>query len=379
MKLRVLQILEATGGGVARHVVDLCLGLAKRGVEVHLAYSPLRMDDILREALPKLEKAGVRCIKVPMRRAPHMSDLRTLFTLSEYIRDSGPFDIIHGQSAKGGALARLLRMLVPGKIVYSPHGFLSFYPTSRGFLRGVYGLLESLMAPLTGAVVVLSKWQVEEAVILRYNHDQIRIIPNGLDLFFDNTDSRLDVRKKLGIGFEQVAIGFVGRLAIPKSPLVLLEAFALIAQNHPQACLVIVGDGPLRAELESRVGMLGLAKRVVLPGFINGRWAMRGLDIFALPSDYEGFPYVLLEAMAEGLPIVATRVGGTDQTIIEGKNGFVVPVGDVAAFASALDRLLSDGALRERMGVQSRAGIQEFSLDKMVDATLALYRELAGR
>jgi len=159
----------------------------------------------------------------------------------------------------------------------------------------------------------------------------------------------------------------------------LLEAFAQVAHNHPQARLVIVGDGPLRTELEARVNALGLADRVFLPGFIDGRWAMRGFDIFALPSEYEGFPYVLLEAMAEGLPIVATCVGGADQAIVDGENGFVVPVGDVIAFAGALDRLLSDEALRLSMGAQSRLRVKEFSVEKMVDATLALYRELAGR
>jgi len=379
MRLKVLQILEATGGGTARHVVDLCHGLVLRGVEVHLAYSPLRMDNILALALPELEKAGVRCLEVPMRRTPHPSDLRALFILNKYVRAFGHFDIIHGQSAKGGALARLLGMLTQGKIVYSPHGFVSFYPTNSGLLGRFYAFMESVLAPLTDAIVVVSKWQINEAAILHYTHNQIRLIPNGLDLHNDNVCSRLEVRKNLHIGLEQVTIGFVGRLAIPKSPLMLLEAFAQVAHNHPQARLVIVGDGPLRTELEARVNALGLADRVFLPGFIDGRWAMRGFDIFALPSEYEGFPYVLLEAMAEGLPIVATCVGGADQAIVDGENGFVVPVGDVIAFAGALDRLLSDEALRLSMGAQSRLRVKEFSVEKMVDATLALYRELAGR
>jgi len=319
MKLKVLQILEATGGGTARHIVDICQGLALRGVEVHLVYSPLRMDNILVQALPELEKAGVRCLEVPMRRPPHPSDLRALFMLNRYARELGYFDIIHGQSAKGGALARLLGMLAPGRIVYSPHGFVSFYPNYSGLLRRFYAFIESVLAPLTDAIVVVSKWQINEAAILHYTHNQTRLIPNGLDLHNDNVCSRLEVRKKLHIGLEQVTIGFVGRLAIPKSPFMLLEAFAQVAHNHPQACLVIVGDGPLRTELEARVNALGLADRVFLPGFIDGRWAMRGFDIFALPSEYEGFPYVLLEAMAESLSIVATCVGGTDQTILDGE------------------------------------------------------------
>lgn len=103
---------------------------------------------------------------------------------------------------------------------------------------------------------------------------------------------------------------------------------------------------------------------------------MRAFDIFALSSDYEGFPYVLLEAMAEGLPLVATRVGGTELAIREGENGFVVPIGDIQGFAQSLDLLLSDTALRRRMGENSRIWVQQFTVDKMVEATLALYKEL---
>ncbi|MGQ9736047.1 MAG: glycosyltransferase [Thermaceae bacterium] len=109
--MRVFEILEATGGGTARHVTDLCEGLAQRGLEVHLAYSPLRMDFIMREGLGRLQGAGVRLLELPMRRAPHPSDLRALWKLWWYLKDEGPFHLVHGHSAKGGGMARLLRYM----------------------------------------------------------------------------------------------------------------------------------------------------------------------------------------------------------------------------------------------------------------------------
>jgi len=117
---------------------------------------------------------------------------------------------------------------------------------------------------------------------------------------------------------------------------------------------------------------------VYWPGAIDGRMAMRMFDVFTLPSDYEGFPYVLLEAMAEGLPVVSTRVGGSEDAILDGENGFIVPVGDPEAMAGALGRLLSDESLRRRFGRKSLERVQAFSVDKMVEATLEVYKALVG-
>jgi len=379
MRLKVLQILEATGGGTARHVVDLCHGLVLRGVEVHLAYSPLRMDNILAQALPELEKAGVRCLEVPMRRAPHPSDFIAVFALYRYLRSHGPFTHIHGHSSKAGALARILGLFGGPKVIYTPH---AFYTHSLGVgknLRWIYGIIERALSFSTDALIAVSDYEAKEAFRLGYSRIKTVRIPNGVSLNVESAEEKQQIRRKWNLECDAIVIGFVGRLTSQKSPHVLLEAFSRVTTQHPKALLVMIGDGPLKSWLREKVLELGIENRVVWQGFIDGRWAMRGFDIFALPSEYEGFPYVLLEAMAEGLPIVATCVGGADQAIVDGENGFVVPVGDVMAFAGALDRLLSDEALRLSMGAQSRLRVKEFSVEKMVDATLALYRELAGR
>ena len=148
---------------------------------------------------------------------------------------------------------------------------------------------------------------------------------------------------------------FVGRLSTQKGVSVLLDALALLpARWH----LRIVGDGPERASLTAQAARLGIAQRVTFHG-----WAQReelpalyrAADVFVFPSLDEGMPNVVLEALASGLPIVATRIAGNDQLVLPGENGTLVPPGDPRAFAAALAPLLTDPAARQRMGARSRA------------------------
>ncbi len=368
--MRVLQILEASGGGAARNTLDLCEGFLRRGLEVHLVYSPLRLDDFTRKRIGELEDRGLKCYSLHMRREPHPSDLRAWFSLFRYLRENGPFDIVHGQSAKGGALARLLRVSAAVKVIYSPHGFAGFYPGQSVIRSSIYNLAERLLVRHTDKVVILSKWQWEEAARLGFPKDKIVFIPNGIEASIEKQ------KKPLG---NKLIIGFVGRMDRPKSPITLFRAFERIVKNYPNVDLVMVGEGSQLPSLKAAAMELGLESRVSFPGYFSGALAMEGFDIFALPSEYEGFPYVLLEAMAAGLPIVVTEVGGTDSLVRHGENGFVVPVGDVLAFSQALDKLLSDSKLREQMGYRSRQMVKEFTLDRMLEETLAVYREVLGR
>lgn len=375
--MRVLHVLEATGGGTARHVVDLSAGLAQRGVEVHVAYSPLRMDAIWRMGLHKLEQAGVILFPVPMRRAPHPSDASALFALRKYLNKAGPFTLVHGHSSKGGGLARLLRLLGGPPTIYTPNGFITLSPDISAGVQRVYAFVERGLSALTTALIAVSEDEAREAARLGYPAERICIIPNGIDLQAVLQQKREEIRRKWGVDRGDLVVGFVGRFAPQKAPQILLESFAAIAPQHPHARLVMVGSGPLEQDLRRRAEEMGIP--VIWPGFMEGREAMQGFDIFALSSNYEGFPYVLLEAMAAGLPTVSTQVGGTELAITDGENGFLVPVGDIRALSRALHKLLLDGALRHRMGAENQKRVQTFSLDKMVDSTLGLYDEISRR
>jgi len=379
--MRVLHIVEATAGGVARHVVDLCAGLAQRGIEIHVAYSPIRMDPIFKAGLSNLREAGVKLFELPMRRAPHPSDLWVLWLLRRYLVEQGPFTLMHGHSSKGGGLARLLRPLVGARVVYTPHGFITLSPHILPSERQGYGLIERGLVLFTDALVANSEYEAKEAQHLGYPSAKVYVIPNGIrvDEAKASEEEKESLRQGWGLEKNHLVVGFVGRFVTEKGPEVLLEAFSRVAPKHPLARLVMVGEGPLREQLREGARRLGLEGRVVWPGFVNGQEAMRVFDIFVLPSDYESFGYVLIEAMAEGLPVIATEVGIASEAIQEGENGFLVQPRDVQALVVHLDTLLSDPLLRKRMGESSRARVQQFSVDKMIEATLGLYREIVKR
>ena len=164
---------------------------------------------------------------------------------------------------------------------------------------------------------------------------------------------------------------YVGRLSQLKGGLVLIEALALLGQTHPDADLVVVGDGEVRARMQARAQALGMEGRVHFLGFRSQgdvRAAMADADIFTLPSFAEGVPVVFMEAMASGKPVVATQIAGVSELVEDGVSGFVVPPGDVDALAERLGQLLDDTALRDRMGIAGQKQISaEFNIDVETD------------
>lgn len=189
-------------------------------------------------------------------------------------------------------------------------------------------------------------------------------------------------------GDDLCVIGTVGRLEPIKDPLNLLRAFVQLLRRAPELArrlrLMIVGDGSLRAELEAEIAREGVGACVWLAGERRDvPEAMRALDVFVLPSRAEGISNTILEAMACGLPVIATRVGGNAELVIEGETGMLVPAGDSAALADALARYVEDGRMMTQHGQAARKRAEaEFSIDGMVARYAQLYESLlsaAGR
>jgi glycosyltransferase involved in cell wall biosynthesis len=172
-------------------------------------------------------------------------------------------------------------------------------------------------------------------------------------------------------------VGTVTRLSPKKAPLDYVAAAAQVAAHRPDVHFVIVGDGPLRADVEARVVASGLAGRVHLTGLRRDvADLMHSFDVFALTSLWEGLPRVLPQAMAAGLPIVATGVDGNAEAVTDGINGFLTPPGDPQAMAIALLQLLEDPTLASRFGEAGQARADEFSAHKMIRDIAALYEAL---
>lgn len=215
---------------------------------------------------------------------------------------------------------------------------------------------------------------------------RVRRICNGVDLErFRPGHGRKETREALGFGSEEVVIGTVGRLEAIKDPLNLADAFIRLAgpagRRAPRARLLMVGGGSLMDAVRERLDAAGVTDRVVLAGSRDDvPELLRAMDVFVLPSKAEGISNTILEAMATGLPLVATRVGGNAELVTEGETGFLVPREDSSALADAIVRYLDDLSLRRAHGAAARRRAeQEFSMEAMVDGYLAVYDELLSR
>jgi glycosyltransferase involved in cell wall biosynthesis len=244
-------------------------------------------------------------------------------------------------------------------------------------------LCEIILAFPTRLLIAVSQDERSHLVDLGISSSKIVVIPNGVaqPSLQHLHETRARQRAALGVDDNTVCIGFVGRIERQKRVDLLIDAFAdLSADALRQARLVIVGAGTERAVLEEKVRATpGLTARVHFAGEARcGAEWMSAFDAFALSSDYEGMPYVLIEALAAGLPLVSTRTGGASTLIRHGWNGFITPVADSKAFAAALEKLALRPALRRRMGYRSRIRSEAFTTRQMIAGTLAAYQQAAA-
>jgi glycosyltransferase involved in cell wall biosynthesis len=373
MRWRVLLVLETSGGGSGRHVIDLARGLSDRGHEVHVVYSGTRIEQ--RFANEIRAAARLQHTRINMRRAPHPSDLLAIKRLRAYLARCGPFDIVHGHSSKGGAMARLAAIGHAAIRVYTPHAFRTLDPLLNPVLRLTYTVVEWLLCRLTDGVILVSEEERDHALALGLSPHKLFVVQNGLEPV--QMPKRTEARRGLGLNENIVCIGFVGRFVPQKAPQRLVNAFRRLASRFPHLRLVMVGDGPLAPELYQLAQRLGLNGRINWLDNTHGPEIMPAFDIFVMPSLYEAFPYVLVEAAAAGLPIVATPVGGTSAIIQNAANGFLI--NDTEDLAQTVARLVEDPSLCRRMGETSRRIARTYTVQNMVEKTCAVYEELLSR
>lgn len=297
--MRILLVIEPSGGGSGRHVIDLAQALIEADHAVSLIYSPLRAEPRFEAEAAALSLRHLE--PLPMRRAVGPWDLGTVLALRRLIARLGPFDVVHGHSTKAGALARLAAPASAAR-VYTPHAFATQNPGARG--AWLYGAAETLLAwAFCEAVIAVS---AEEAVHARRRGlpaDRLHVVPNGLAT--SPSQTRLAARRFLGLSDDQRVVGFVGRLSPQKNPVLFAQAVRLAQARDPRILGVLIGEG----ELSEAVRAAGGAA-VRLLGALDARPLMAGFDLFAVTSRYEGLAYAMLEAAAAGLPILSSEVGG---------------------------------------------------------------------
>ena len=309
----------------------------------------------------------------------------TLEALKLLKRFRGRYQVIHSHKVISPATIGLIAHELYGKpLLIQPHstshaGALSDMLYRR---RATDPLRLKWMRHRADCFVAISRQVFSDIRLFHVPEQKIVFIPNGIDTDAfrpGNAESAAIVRRQLALGDETV-VGFVGRLDEVKRIDTLLRAWHLLGDAVGGARLLIVGDGPERKRLEDLAGDLGIADRVVFAGSSqNVERFLNVMDVFVMPSRAESFGLALIEAMASGLPCLASRVGGMIDIIQPENNGLFFAAGDVTALAEQLGRLLRDDDLRARLASQARSdAVERYSLNRAADAFVDTYRQLVG-
>lgn len=353
--------------------------LVDRGWSVSVATAPGRhLDDFAR-------RHDVNAYAVEMARAiTPAADLDSVARLTDLLLDLDP-DVVHGHTPKGGLLAMLAARAarVPAR-VYHMRGLLTL--TASGRRRQLFKSVERTSCSLAHHVICQSESLRSVAVAQRLvRPDKVSVLGrggNGVDALgrFDPENvSGLDVRKELRIADDDVVVGFVGRIVRDKGIVELLDAWRVVKARHPTARLLVVGPFEVRDAVPLDVERaLRDDPRVHLVGFVRDTPRYyEAMDFLVLPSHREGFPNAPLEAAAMGLPCITTDAVGCVDAVADNITGLIVPVGDSAALAVAIETYVADQTLRALHGASARARVlSDFRPEDRHVATLRLYERL---
>ncbi len=329
--------------------------------------------------IEEVRQRGIPLTIMPelLREVSPANDFKALVQLTRMMRH-GRYHVVHTHSSKAGVLGRVAaKMARVPLIIHTVHGWSFHEHMSPRKLR-FYIALEKIGDWCGDEAIVVAARDREKGVAQGIKSAaHYPLIRSGIELdrFGNPQIPPAEMRQQLGIPPAARVVGSVTRLSAQKAPLDLVAALARVAHSVPDVWFVIVGDGPLRPDVEQALQAAGIAGRTVLTGLRRDVPELMGaFDVFVLTSLWEGLPRVLPQAMATGLPIVCTLADGSAEAVAEGVNGFLSPKGQPEHLAANVVRLLEEGDLRRRMGENGRARAQEFSADKMVADIHALYQ-----
>lgn len=328
------------------------------------------------------EQHGVTPVVIPeLGRSLHpVRDLLTLWKVYRLIQEVKP-DVVHTHTAKAGFVGRLAaRMAGVPVILHTFHGHV-FHGYFGPMMNRVFITLEQLTARMSDTIITLTEGLrrelSEEYHIARKG--KITVLPLGLDLdsFTQKPRHGGTFRATWKIPPDVPLIGIVGRLAVVKNHTLFLQAAVKVKQELPNAYFMIVGDGETRAETEALVDTLGLRESVIFTGWQRDLPPIYSdLDVLVISSTSEGTPVSVIEAMAEGCPVVATEVGGVPDLLDHGKLGKLVRSGDVEALCGAIVQTIqSPPDMREAQALM----IDRYGIDRLIKDLAGLYRGLLAK
>lgn len=363
--MKVLHVITDTNiGGAGRYLLNLLVQPAFDDISAMVACPGGQLAE-------RLDNAGLKRVGISGKDVSFSVPLT--FELRKIMREFRP-DIVHTHSSLSG---RIAARAVGIPVVYTKHNLVRI-PSASGQVpppagpvkRQVNAIAAKL---LSDGIIAVSQGVYGELTESGIDPSLVTCIPNGIDLA---PYKPLDLLKKRQES-EQILIGTVARLHPQKALEVMLEAARIVLASLPQAKFVIGGTGPLEESLKAKIHELRLEPYVKMVGFVEDvPGFLSQLDIYALSSDYEGLPLAVLEAMAAGLPIASTAVGGVPEAVVDGENGFLVSPRNSRLLAQSIVRLAVDPQLAAQMGAESRRRMEElFDAKIMARRTVQAYHK----
>ncbi|TWT45157.1 putative glycosyltransferase EpsD [Phycisphaerae bacterium RAS1] len=372
-------------GGAQENTLLTCEGLQQRGHRVTLISGPTRGPE--GSLLERVRGGGYEYIELPelIRAVNPWMDARAMRMLESEFRQIEP-DVVHTHSSKAGILGRFAARdaRVPA-IVHTIHG-MSFNRTQPWLVRRLYAWLERRAARCTHRIVTVADAMIDQSVAAGIcARERMQTIYSGMEVepFDAARHDRSAVRAAWGIGPDEIVVGTVARLFRKKGYEQLIPIMAHAARQEPRLRFVWVGDGAQRGEYTAELRRLGLAERTTLVGLVppaDVARQMAGFDVLAHPSQWEGLPRAVVQALLMLVPAVAFDIDGTPEVVLDRSTGRVVRLGDESGFVEALLELARDSGARRAYGKAGRRlCLERFDWRRMVEQLETLYFELGRR
>jgi glycosyltransferase involved in cell wall biosynthesis len=374
-KTRILLLVTSTAGGTGQHAYQLASRLPRESFEIDAAFGPgYPLDQPFRD----LRDVTVHELTLSRRLAPfrNLAVIGHLYRLMKARR----YDVVCIECSVAGLVGRIAAKVAGVPVTVFVLAVFASHPHQPRVSRTVFGMLERLMRPLTTHFVAVSNHMRDFGV----GHglvdpNRVTVIYNGVGVDTSRDDRRA-ARAALGLTADAPVIGTLARFEPQKDLEVMIRAMQVVHTALPDAQLVLIGDGPLRPQLEALTREEGLGGCIRFAGWRQDAAALLpAMDVFCSTSRWESFGLAHAEAMAHGLATVATAVDGVPEVVENGVTGLLAPAGDADAVGRALVELLNDRKRREAMGAAGRERVTTlFAIDTMVSAYARLFGTLVA-
>lgn len=344
-KIKIVHIAQANGG------VEVYLKMFFKYFDNNEYENYIILSEQYIDSKEYFEKLGIKVFLVDMcREISFRKDLKSIVNIFNIIRKIKP-DIVYTHSSKAGGLGRIPAKLVGAKNIYNPHGW-AFDMNLSSIKKCIFISIEKILSYITDQVVAISQYEMEVAINNKIiDASKIVLIENGIDLDnFNNQYNSIELLKELKWSKDDIIIGMIARIVEQKSPNTFINVAERILIKYPNCKFIMVGDGDQRGEIEKILKEKKLESKFYITGWVKDTFKyLQIFDIALLTSKWEGFGLVIPEYMAAKKPVVASKVGGINNIISHGIDGYLVSDLDIDSFEKYISILLEDNIIREKI------------------------------